>query len=121
MKASGSCAWYLGYSLKKAEKKISFCTKQKDLSGIFRSHIPDERIYGKAHHEIMELIRRHPAELFGGSGPGETTFFDTLIEKEKTIAFPKKPLDLSGGMTTEEKERIWHEKADFIALLNDGG
>ena len=110
-----------GVTAGKRLKKSLFCTKQKDLSGIFRSHIPYEWVYGKAHHEITELIRRHLTELFGGSGPGKATFLDTLIEKEKTIAFPKKPFDLSGGMTTEEKERIWYEKAHLIALLNDGG
>lgn len=96
-------------------KKYSLLSSRHD-----RVDIVDDGFYGESHHQPPELIMSQSFKVAGISRPEEPAGFNTFIEEQETIAFPKKAFDLSCGMSTEKEQGIGNEKGHLIPFLDDG-
>ena len=57
-------------------------------------------------HQPPELFMSQNFKVAGTSRPEEPAGFNTIIEEQETIAFPKKAFDLSCGMSTEKEHHM---------------
>ena len=62
--------------------------------------------YRQAIQQVEKLFRRDFLHVRGCPGPFETSSFQALVEKEKTIAFPDNPLESVPAGSTEQEQDI---------------
>jgi hypothetical protein len=72
-------------------------------------------------HEPPVLLRRHIDDLGCIPGPLESAILEPFVQQQKSIAFPKKPLDPVGSSAAEQEERISVEWVKIILMLDDPG
>lgn len=80
----------------------------------------DDRVYGEPLHQPPELFMRQSLKVTGTSGPDEPAGFNTFIEEQETITFPKQSFDLGRGMPAEQEEGVGNEQGYLVPFLDDG-
>ena len=77
--------------------------------------------YRQAIQQVEKLFRRDFLHVRGCPGPFETSSFQALVEKEKTIAFPDNPLESVPAGSTEQEQDIRLKWVKMKVFLYNAG